>query len=441
MYKTAALIAATLALTCGAAGAEALPFDPDAATRAWIATMGPEALQRSNSYFEGGYWLGYAGDLLSIAVAMGLMALGWAAGVRAWLERHVKIYFLVVYLMAAFYLIVSSILTLPFSWYASFLREHEFGLSTQDFGAWFGEYLIGFALNVVFVSLFIALLYLAVRAAKGAWWLWGAGLTIAALVLVATVFPVFVAPLFNTYTAMPEGPLKADILAMAQANGVPADNVYVFDVSRQSNRVTANVSGMFGTTRISLSDTLLERASPEAVRAVMAHEIGHYVLNHMVSILLMNAVLIAVVFGLTNALFVRLTRGERWSVRALHDPAGLPLAFAIITFLFALSAPIGNNIIRYHESQADHFGVNAARAPDGFAEAAVLLSEYRKMQPGPFEEWFFYDHPSGWARIHMGMVWKAHEIAAGHLPPSPGGPPPGWRPDFVVMRERSPGAE
>ena len=78
------------------------------------------------------------------------------------------------------------------------------------------------------------------------------------------------------------------------------------------------------------------------------------------------------------------------------------------------------------------FGLNAARAPDGFAETAVLLSEYRKMEPSPLEEWFFYDHPSGWNRVHNAMVWKAHEIAAGRLPPSPGGPPPGWRPDFVV---------
>ena len=82
-----------------------------------------------------------------------------------------------------------------------------------------------------------------------------------------------------------------------------------------------------------------------------------------------------------------------------------------------------------------------ARAPEGFAEAAVLLSEYRKMQPGAFEEWFFYTHPAGWTRIHMSMTWQANEIAAGRAPPSPGGPPEGWRPDFVVIQERSRAAE
>jgi STE24 endopeptidase len=100
--------------------------------------------------------------------------------------------------------------------------------------------------------------------------------------------------------------------------------------------------------------------------------------------------------------------------------------------------PINNNITRFHEAQADLFGLNAAREPDGFAEASILLSEYRKMEPSAFEEWFFYDHPSGHARVHMAMQWKAHEMAAGRYPAGPGGPPQGWRPDFVVVEGAAP---
>jgi STE24 endopeptidase len=248
---------------------------------------------------------------------------------------------------------------------------------------------------------------------------------------------VFFAPLFNTYKPMAEGPLKNDILAMAQASGVPATDVYVYDESRQSNRVTANVSGMFGTTRISLADNLLERTSPDGVRMVMGHEIGHYVLRHTTSILVMLSILFAVVFALLNQSFRMLTAGERWGVRSIWDPAGLPFFAALFTGFMAIATPITNNIIRFHEHQADIFGLHASRAPDGFAETALLLSEYRKMEPTPFEEWFFYDHPSGYARIHMAMSWKAHEIAAGRHPPSAGGPPAGWRPDFVVTERRT----
>jgi STE24 endopeptidase len=422
-------------LLSASAHAAALPFDPDEVTRAWLATMGPEAIARSNSYFEGGYWIDLADSALTIVIALLLMALGFAKGVRAWLERTVKFYFLVTFGMAIFYLLVSGLLTFPFAYYVGFAREHEFGLATQTFPEWFIEYLISFGLNLIIGALFIAVLYLIIRAAKSAWWIWGAGVSIAFLMAVSMLAPVYISPIFNDYVPMQEGALKTDILHMAQANGVPAADVFVFDVSRQSNRVTANVSGFADTTRISLSDTLISRVSQGGVREVMGHEIGHYVLHHTSSIMLMLGVLIAFVFAFTNLLFGWITRGERWGVRGISDAAGLPLFSAIITLLFTFATPVQNNIIRYHEHQADIFGLNASREPDGFAETALLLSEYRKMQPSPLELWFFYDHPSGYDRIHMAMVWKANEMAAGRYPMGPGGPPPGWRPDFVVMRE------
>lgn len=424
---------------CAVAAQAAVPgaFDPRAATEAWLATMGAEATARSNAYFEGGYWIQYVSAGATILVSLLLMILGVAKNVRAWLEKTVRFYFLVAFGMGLFYIFVSSVLTFPLSWWLGFVREHQYGLSTQTFQAWFGEYMIGFALNLIVGALFIALLYLVVRVAESAWWIWGAGVTIVFMIAIMTLAPVYISPLFNTYTPMQEGPLRTSILQMAQANGVPAENVYVFDVSRQSNRVTANVSGLFGTTRISLSDTLLQRASPEGVRAVMGHEIGHYVLRHTVSILVMFSALIAIVYALANWIFVRIAKGERWGVRGIADPAGLPLVFAIITFLFAVAAPLNSNIIRYHEHQADIFGLNAAREPEGFAETALLLSEYRKMRPAAWEEFVFYDHPSGYTRILMSMRWQAHETALGRYPARTPGPRPGWRPDFVVTRDAS----
>jgi STE24 endopeptidase len=134
--------------------------------------------------------------------------------------------------------------------------------------------------------------------------------------------------------------------------------------------------------------------------------------------------------------FRALAKNERWGIRDIGDPAGLPLFMGLLAAVGIVTGPMQRNMIYFHEQQADMFGLNAARAPDGFAEAAVMLSEYRKMEPSPLEEWFFYDHPSGWNRVHNAMVWKAHEIAAGRLENTPGGPPPGWRPDFVVRSAR-----
>lgn len=430
-----AAFAATFALAGSAWAANPLPFDPELATHAWLGTLGEEATARSNSYFEGGYLIDFANIALSILIAGGLLMLGWARGVRAWLEKTVKWFPLVALGVAFFVNLVSGVISFPFSYYVDFVREHEYGLSTQTFGEWFGEQMIGAAIGLVVGSIFIAILYVIIRAARNTWWIWGSAVTLVFAALMGMVAPVFISPLFNTYTPMEQSELRDSIIAMAQANGVPADNVYVYDRSRQTNSISANVSGMFGTTRISLADTLLERASPEATRAVMGHEIGHYVLGHTYSILVMMGITIVIMFAIVHFGFRALAKNERWGVRDIADPAGLPLVLVLLSAVSLFAAPIQRNIVYFHEQQADMFGLNAAREPDGFAEAAVLLSEYRKMEPSSVEEWFFYDHPSGWNRVHNAMVWKANEIAAGRLAPSPGGPPEGWVPDFVRERE------
>ncbi|MEZ6022774.1 MAG: M48 family metallopeptidase [Hyphomonadaceae bacterium] len=354
---------------------------------------------------------------------------------RTWLERTVKWFPLVALGVAFFVNAVSTLLTFPFSYYVGFVREHRYDLSTQTFPEWLTEALMGAGIGLLIGSIFIAILYVIIRAARNTWWIWGSAVAIALAAVMMMLAPVYISPLFNEYEPMAESELRDDILAMAQANGVPADNVYVYDRSRQTNSISANVSGFGPTTRISLADTLLDRSSPEAVRAVMAHEIGHYVLGHNVSLMIWMSGFILFSFAIVHFSFRAIAKNERWGIRDISDPAGLPLILVILSVVGLVLTPLQNNMIRFHEQQADMFGLNAAREPDGFAEAALLLSEYRKMAPSPLEEWFFYDHPSGWNRVHNSMVWKAHEIAAGRLPDTPGGPPAGWRPDFVVARE------
>jgi STE24 endopeptidase len=428
----AAFAAALLA--AGPAMAAALPFNPEEATQAWLATLGPEATARSNSYFEGGYLLDFAGTAISIIVAGLMLVFGWARGVRTWIEQKLKWFPLVAFGTSLFYILVSSVLTFPFSWYVGFVRQHEYNLSTQTFPEWFSEQMIGLAIGLVIGSIFLTVLYVIIRAARKTWWIWGSAVTLVFAAVMSMLFPVYIAPLFNTSTPMEQSELRDSIIALAQANGVPADNVYVYDRSRQTNSISANVSGFGPTTRISLADTLLERTSPEAVRAVMAHEIGHYVLGHNVSGLIFSSILIVFSFAFVHFTFGWASKNERWGIRDISDPAGLPLVMVLLAVVGLITAPLQRNLIYFNEQQADMFGLNAAREPDGFAEASVLLSEYRKMEPSAIEEWFFYDHPSGWNRVHNAMVWKAHEIAAGRLPNTPGGPPPGWVPDFVRDR-------
>jgi STE24 endopeptidase len=196
---------------------------------------------------------------------------------------------------------------------------------------------------------------------------------------------------------------------MARANDIPSDDVYWFDASRQTTRISANVSGALGTTRISLNDNLLNRTAPEEVEAVMAHEMGHYILNHGRELVTQIGLVLAVGFAFVAWSFNKaLNRwGQNWGIRNVGDTAGLPLFAAVLSVYFFVVTPITNSIIRVAEAEADNYGINVSGQPDGFARVAMRLSEYRKISPGPVERIIFYDHPSGYDRVHMAMTWKA----------------------------------
>ncbi|WP_417490232.1 M48 family metallopeptidase [Maricaulis sp.] len=396
-------------------------FDAETATQAYLATLDGAARARSDSYFEGGYWLILANFVIGLTVAGILLQTGFARTLRDKLRAVVKFNWLTTLLFAAVYSLVTSILTFPMSLYEGFYREHAFNLSTMSLPAWLGEWAINLAVSTLMFAVFITLLYAVIRIAKASWWMWGTAMSVAFLGFMLFLSPVYIDPLFNDYQPMEAGELRDDILAVAHANGIPADDVYVFDVSRQSNRITANVAGLFDTTRIALSDTLIENTDRDEVMAVMAHEMGHYVLNHLWEMFAMFALLLAIGFAVTNGLFGWANRvlGQSWGISGIGDVAGLPLLIACLSVFFFAATPVFNTIIRTNEAEADIFGLNAAREPDGFATAALRLSSYRKIEPGPLEEWFMFDHPSGRARVFMSMQWKAGQLELGAADQTP----------------------
>jgi STE24 endopeptidase len=386
-------------------------FDPDAATEAYMAKLSPEARARSDAYFEGGYWLLLWGFLYGIGVAWILLGTGLSARMRDSAERITRIGWLQTAIYAVEYIVLTALLTFPLTLYQGFFREHGYGLSNQSFAQWMRDELVGLGVGIVLGAIALALIYAVIRRSPRNWWIWGAGVAIMLLILGATIAPVYIAPLFNTYKPLPESELRSQLLSMARANEIPADNVYVFDASKQSKRISANVSGMFGTVRISLNDNLMKRGTPAEIRAVLGHEMGHYVLNHVYKGVIYFGIIIVVGFAFVQWAFGRLAArwGERWGIRSVADVAGLPLLAAIFSVYLFVLTPVTNTIVRSAEAEADAFGLNAAREPDGFAQAALDLSEYRKMHPGPVEEFIFFDHPSGWNRIHRAMVWKGEE--------------------------------
>lgn len=392
--------------------AQASPaFDTGRATDAYLAMVPADKKARSDAYFEGGYWLQLCAFLYGVAVLWLVLATGLSARMRDAAERVVrwKTVQTAVYWIA--FIMVVSIATFPLAVYSDYFREHRYGLATQTFGPWLGDQLKGLGVAIVFGSFAMTVLYGVLRRVGRSWWLWAAGVLIVLNIFATTIAPVFIFPLFNTYTRLTDARIRDPILALARANGIPADAVYVVDQSRQTTRISANVSGFFGTTRLSLNDNLLRRGSLEEIEAVLGHEMGHYVLNHIVDNLFESGLVVAIGFGLVAYGFERLrARNPRWRIASVGDVAGLPLIALLFSIYQFVATPINNTIVRTHEYEADIFGLNAAGQPDGFANAALKLGEYRKLDPGPVEEFIFFDHPSGRTRIFSAMRWKAEHL-------------------------------
>lgn len=424
-----ALLAMGLAVPgahAGTAGSASVGFDATAATNAYLAKQTAEQKGRSDAYFEGGYWLQLWGFLYGAGIALLLLFGRVSARMRDVAARISSRPTLQAALYWVGYLLVTTVLSFPLTVYSGFVREKQYGLATQGFGGWMGDQAKGLLVGVILGGLALMALYAVFRRAPRTWWVWGSGLAMVFLVIAIAIGPVFIDPLFNTYTRLEDPVVREPILRLARANMIPATDVLVVDASKQTTRVSANVAGMLGTERIALNDNLLRRCSLPEIEAVMAHEMGHYVLNHVWKGILQLGLLVVAGFAFVRWSFARtLARwGGRWGVSGIADPAGLPLLVLLLSVFFFVATPVTNTIIRVQEAEADIFGLNAARQPDGFAEVALKLGDYRKLCPGPIEEAVFFDHPSGRTRISMAMRWKAENLPAGSTsaPPMTSGP-------------------
>jgi STE24 endopeptidase len=393
---------------------QSMQLDPAAATKAWLDSVPQEKREKSDAYFEGGYWLLLWNYFVAAGIAILLLESRISASLRDFSERLTKSKILQLVCYVIPYVLFVFLVSFPLNVYEHFFREHQYGLATQNFSAWFREQLTGLGITTVGGTIFLIVLYAVFRRAPGTWWIWGT-----AIAIFSSFFLLMIAPVFIEL-ANPE--ISEPILVMARANQIPVKQVFEVDASRQTTRVSANVSGILGTTRIALNDNLLKQCSIPEIRAVMAHEMGHYVLNHGAKLLNYLGIFILIGFALTRIMFhTAVTRwGDRWGVRGIGDPAGLPLLALIFCTLLFLATPLLNTIVRVTEREADAFGINTAREPDGMAKVALKLGVYRKLNPTPLEEFIFFDHPSGRARIRMAMDWKAANLPAGENPKQTG---------------------
>jgi Zn-dependent protease with chaperone function len=271
--------------------------------------------------------------------------------------------------------VLAWVVGLPLAYYTEFVREHAYGLSNQTFGKWFGDSVKTLLIGLVTVPLVLWIPYLLLRKSPRRWWLWTALAVMPLLVLTIFVQPIWIDPLFNKFGPMQDKQLEQQILAEAQRAGIEGGRVYQVDKSADTKAVNAYVTGFGGSKRIVLWDTIIQKLNDRELLFVMGHEMGHYVLGHVLMMLAMALVLVLVSLYLAHRMagwFI-----SRWKHRfgfdRLDDIASYPLLGLLITLVSLVITPFPLAFSRWAEHEADRFGLELTRDNHHAATAFVKL--------------------------------------------------------------------
>jgi STE24 endopeptidase len=380
-----------------------MTFNPAAETARYINGLGPEALQKAADYTSAGHWMLLWGLLVSALVTWIIIRLGLLDRVSAILEK--RGWALRTLLIGATYFLVSSIISLPWGIYEEWGFEKSYGRTSQPLSDFLMQDATGTIISSLLGGLFFLGIYALIRKTGKLWWLWSGGLAAFAISATLLLSPIVIEPIFNDYKPVPAGPVRTALLEMADDAGIPHDRLLMYDGSRQSNNFTANVSGVFGTARIAISDVAMKEASLDEVKAVTGHEVGHYVEGHIWRTVGMFAVLAMVGFYLADRLLPRFAKAFGSKAR-IDDPVGLPVLLFIVGLFGLVATPAINAVIRQGERDADNYSLRTANLPDALSAALVKTAEYRYPRPSAWQEAVFYTHPSVEWRVRNAMEWK-----------------------------------
>lgn len=375
-------------------------FHAAASVPAYLAQLPPELRQRAADYTHGNHWILLISAIVGVLINLAILRLGWLSRLRQhWERRRPRPWSASLVVFAAYFLL-AWLLDLPWALYVRWWREVQYGLSRQTAADWLQESLIGAAFSAFLLGLVVMLLYALMRRAPRRWWIWSSLASSAVLALLMLLAPAVIEPAFNRFQPMPPGQQRDAIAGLAQQAGIAPGRIVWYDGSKQSGQYTAHVSGLGASARVAVSDALLQQAGTAELRAVVGHEIGHYVLHHTLWLTLGYAVLLTLAFGIAH-----------WRLGPQSDPAGLPRLSILFTLCLLLLTPVTNGMTRVIEQQADAYGLAHAQEPDGMAIALLRSADYRAPAPGPLEEWLLYDHPSIARRLQHALDWKAGAAA------------------------------
>ena len=371
--------------------------------------MSPERHEKLVAYSQFNSIWRFVSFFIGLAILALILFTGLSARLRDWVSG-IRIKFFAVWAFVVLFLLVDYILNLPFSIYRSFLVESDYGFMNQSFMEWWGEDLLGLLITAAFMIIPVWFFYRLVNEFRR-WWLWFSLGAIPFVVLSMVIVPVVISPMFNEFGPLQDKQLEAEILALAEQAGIEGADVFEVDASKQSSKINAYVTGLFGTKRIVLYDTLIKYFTLDEIKFVMAHEMGHYKKNHVWQGVGLAILFIMFALWLTNRLIhpVIARFKKQFGFDRLGDYASWPLVLMFLTVIMFVFQPVTNSFSRHIERQADTYGMEMSGV-DGEAAATAFdkLSVFNLSDPDPnaIIEFWFYSHPSLVKRMAFVRGWQ-----------------------------------
>lgn len=341
-------------------------------------------------------------DIMLNIVIIGILAF---SGISPLIVRNVTAYVANDYLVFLFFItvvgIIYSILDFPFDFYGGYVVEHRFDLSNQTVPAWLLERIKGAAVGIVVGVPVAMVFYLFLKMTGWLWWLWFSTFMFFISVFLARIAPVAIFPLFYKFKELDSEEIRERIAGLLDGKGITIRGIYSFNLSKDTKKANAGFTGIGRSKRIILSDTLIERFTPDEIAVIFAHEMGHYEKRHIIKSIVLGTISIFLSFFLCGELY-RLTLGHL-GYTAVHDIAAIPILFFYLTLFSLVTMPLSNALSRRYEREADRYALDATRDKESFISSMDKLADLNlaDRDPNPVTEFMFYSHPSIKKRIAL----------------------------------------
>jgi Zn-dependent protease with chaperone function len=373
----------------------------------------PEASEQAMNYYRSGNVLWLVQQLWSLIIPLLFLYKGFTGKLARLSEQVGKNWYFTIVVYLLFFIFLSTLLNLPFDFYADYVREHAYHLSTETLSRWIGQYALSMVVSMVGAAAFVWVFYWLLKKSPRRWWFYGSLASTVILFIVMFIQPIWVDPLFYNFGAMKNKELEQQILGLASRAGIEKGRVFEVDMSQETTKLNAYVVGFGATNRIVLWDTTIARMKPDEILFVMGHEMGHYILHHMWWDLIYMTFLSFLIFYLTykSATYLLRRFNHKWGFNRLDSIASLPLLLFLVTFFMLLATPLTNYFTRHLEHEADRFGLeitqNNQAAGDGFI--VLQLQNLSNPRPGNLYKFWRSTHPPLGERVDFSnsyCPWK-----------------------------------